>query len=118
MVVGGNPRGLVPILGTAGGGNPRGLGPILGTGGALGFGTLRTYLSVCSSQELIRKHEHADAARRLPSVRILEFFGGRLHREQMDQGVARSTVENILKQTIFSWDPKNFGTAEHLDPEP
>ena len=45
---------------------------------------------------------HADAVRRLPSDGILKFFGGRLHREQMDQGVARSTVENVLKQMIFS----------------
>ena len=47
------------------------------------------------NKKLICRHEHADAVRRLPSVRILKFFGGRLHWKQMDQGVARSTVENV-----------------------
>ena len=60
------------------------------------------------TQKLISRHEHADAVRRLPSVRILKFFGGRLHWEQMDQGVARSTVENVLEQLNFSWDPKKI----------
>ena len=70
------------------------------------------------TQKLISRHEHADAARRLPSVRILKFFGGRLHWEQMDQGVARSTVGNVLKQILtilrtHSWGFPNFWqTAE------
>jgi len=45
--------------------------------------------------------EHADAARRLPSVRILKFFGGRIHWEEMAQGVTRSTAGNIWKPMIF-----------------
>ena len=52
------------------------------------------------NKKLISRHEHADAVRRLPSVRILKFFGGRLHWEQMDQGVAISTVGNVLKQIL------------------
>ena len=48
----------------------------------------------------LTRHEHAAAARRLPSVGILKSCGGRLHREQMDQGVARSTVGNVLKQML------------------
>ena len=54
------------------------------------------------TQKLISRHEHADAVRRLPSVRILEFFGGRLHREQMGQGATRSTVGNVFKRIISS----------------
>ena len=70
------------------------------------------------NKKLIARHEHADAVRRLPSVRILKFFGGRLHWEQMDQGVARSTVGNVLKQILTilrtqSWGFPNFWqTAE------
>ena len=53
-------------------------------------------------ENVIPSHEHADAARRLSVVRILTFLGGRLQRGQTDQGVARSTVGNVLKQIIFS----------------
>ena len=53
-------------------------------------------------ENVIPNHVHADAVRRLPFGRILKFFGGRLHRGQMDQGAARSTVGNVLKRMIFS----------------
>ena len=53
------------------------------------------------NRKLISRHEHADAVRRLPSVRILKFFGGRLHWEQMDQGVARSTVGNVFEANTY-----------------
>ena len=60
-------------------------------------------------ENVIHKHVHADAVRRLPFVRILKFFGGSLHREQMDQGVARSTVGNVLQRIIFSSERPGCG---------